>query len=209
MESDSDKITNLAEPSDEDLVKLAQHGDIESGNRLFIRYGRELEWRAQNLGASKDDVKDWVQDAYRIAWERIGSFGAPYLFLRWMYRILDKVSKEKRRAKKRGSKIFGPEGSDEDIEELAGENVADFRLDRGDLAKLLEALPKELERLSADCQKIGRFMLKHVDKNGELPSKREMEDVTGIPATTALRCRERVLEIWKPLCKRRGFWPLI
>jgi len=212
VESDSPKIEHSTDPSDEELAKLAQQGDIESGNQLFIRHGPELERLARYLSGqrvSEDEAKERLQNACRTAWQRFSSFGPPYNFVGWIREILINQAKNKRRAVAIEVRIFGPEGSYEDIDRLPDAGAAQGGHDREDLARLLKAMDQELMRLDPLDQKIGIFMLRYFADNEEWPSKREIASGTGIPASTALRCRERVLEAWQLICRARGFWPLV
>lgn len=211
MKSDSDKVTNSAEPSDEELAKLAQRGNIESGNQLFIRHGAELERLARSLlnwRVSDEDIKERLQEAYRVAWQRFGEFRSPYHFVPWIKGILINVSRNADRVDRNRDRIIEPVGGDEDIDKR-GANVDDSPQDRMDLDRLLKALDQESERLDESHQKIARFMLDYFAKNDKWPSKREMAEGTGIPASSALRSQKRVLGSWEPLCRSRGFWPLV
>ena len=208
MESDSDRIANSPEPSDEELAKLAQRGDIESGNRLFIRHGAELERLARSLlywRLAEQSIKDVLQTAYRIAWENFASFGPPYRFVPWIYQILRNVSANKQKQVERDAKIFGPPSTSDEMNQVRADSI---EYDRQDLVRLLKALDQELMRLDSAHQQIGKFMLDYFESNDVWPSKREMAQRTGIPASTALRCQQRVLQRWKPICRSRGFWPL-
>jgi DNA-directed RNA polymerase specialized sigma24 family protein len=135
VEPDSDRLVASVEPSDEELAKLAQRGDIESGNHLFLRHGAELERLARSLlhpRLSDDILKETIQDAYRIAWETFSSFGPPYHFVPWVHQILRNVSRNKSRTVKTEGQIFGPKGSDENIDEVEDRRAGHFQPDRLD-----------------------------------------------------------------------------
>lgn len=203
MEPVPDKIANSSELSDGELAKLAQQGDIEGGRRLFSKYEGMLNSLARKLYAHAPN--DLLQQGYLVAWERFDTFGPPYNFKAWIGRILGNIANNWRRSDTSRAPFFGPEAEDKDIYEMWERRIA---ADRSDLDRLLEILKEDLNTLDATAQQVGRYMLIFFAENEKWPSKREIERDLGVPGSSALRCREKVLKTWERDCKASGFWPL-
>jgi DNA-directed RNA polymerase specialized sigma24 family protein len=203
MPSECKRASDAPEVSDEELAKLAQRGDLDSLNSLFAKHWSALQWRAQWLYPSA--WEDVLQDSCVIAADKFTAFGPPYNFRAWIGQILENVSRNiKKTDKNRGP--VGPDSGNQDIGDVWRKQTAADQLDLSQLLKLLE---HDLEALDAESQKIGRFMLAFFAKDEQWPSKREIERELCIPASTALRCREKVIDAWKRDCQAYGFWPLV
>lgn len=185
MEPVPDKIANSSELSDGELAKLAQQGDIEGGRRLFSKYEGMLNSLARKLYAHAPN--DLLQQRYLVAWERFDTFGPPYNFKAWIGRILGNIANNWRRSDTSRAPFFGPE-----------------------LSSSVQRVQVFLENFQQPVQiaPVSRYMLIFFAENEKWPSKREIERDLGVPGSSALRCREKVLKTWERDCKASGFWPL-
>lgn len=83
------------------LVQACRAGDTGAWEALYETHF-DFAWRtARRLGVPQADVEDAVQDAFRIAWERLAQFTYGR-FTTWLYRIVANVVSERlRRARVR------------------------------------------------------------------------------------------------------------
>ena len=96
-------------PSDVDLVRLAQKGDMQAFEELVARHRDKVYARAYGMMRNEDEALDLSQDAWVKGWQRLGQFQGDSSFVTWMTRIvinlcLDQLRKLKRkRAESLGS----------------------------------------------------------------------------------------------------------
>jgi RNA polymerase sigma-70 factor (ECF subfamily) len=89
-------------PSDMDLVKLAQKGDMEAFEELVARHRDRVYARAYSMMRNEDEALDLSQDAWVKGWQRLGQFQGGSTFSTWMIRVvinlcLDQLRKLKRK----------------------------------------------------------------------------------------------------------------
>jgi len=89
-------------PSDVDLVRLAQKGDMEAFEELVARHRDKVYARAYSMMRNEDEALDLSQDAWVKGWQRLGQFQGDSTFVTWMTRIvinlcLDQLRKLKRK----------------------------------------------------------------------------------------------------------------
>ncbi|HXR06288.1 MAG TPA: sigma-70 family RNA polymerase sigma factor [Candidatus Acidoferrum sp.] len=89
-------------PSDVDLVRLAQKGDMEAFEELVGRHRDKVYARAYSMMRNEDEALDLSQDAWVKGWQRLGQFQGDSTFVTWMTRIvinlcLDQLRKLKRK----------------------------------------------------------------------------------------------------------------
>ena len=72
---------------DEEIVESAQNGNREIFGELFRRYMPRLVGAMSKRTSDYHAAEDIVQDAFRLAFERIHSFGGRSQFYTWIYRI--------------------------------------------------------------------------------------------------------------------------
>ncbi|MGA2556337.1 MAG: sigma-70 family RNA polymerase sigma factor [Verrucomicrobiota bacterium] len=89
-------------PSDVDLVRLAQKGGMEAFEELVARHRDKVYARAYSMMRNEDEALDLSQDAWVKGWQRLGQFQGDSTFVTWMTRIvinlcLDQLRKLKRK----------------------------------------------------------------------------------------------------------------
>lgn len=89
-------------PSDADLVRLAQKGDMRAFEELVARHRDRVYARAFSMMRNKEEALDLSQDAWVKAWQRLAQFQGDSSFVTWMTRIvinlcLDQLRKLKRK----------------------------------------------------------------------------------------------------------------
>ncbi len=89
-------------PSDVDLVRLAQKGDMQAFEELVARHRDKVYARAYGMMRNEDEALDLSQDAWVKGWQRLGQFQGDSTFVTWMTRIvinlcLDQLRKLKRK----------------------------------------------------------------------------------------------------------------
>ena len=86
---------------DEDLVKLAQKGDMKAFEELVARHRDKLYARAYSMMRNEEEAVDLSQEAWVKGWQRLVQFQGDSSFVTWMTRItinlcLDQIRKNKR-----------------------------------------------------------------------------------------------------------------
>ncbi|MGH7976887.1 MAG: RNA polymerase sigma factor [Limisphaerales bacterium] len=135
------------ERSDEELAKLAQSGDVESGSLLFERHQLKLmDYSLYVCRKNKELAEDVLQQAYLTIWNRFSEFGAPYEFAPWVKRFIDNIARNAMRAEKNKTKIFGTGDNPDDINNMADKNNESLRhkFDAEDINELLPILERQL-----------------------------------------------------------------
>jgi RNA polymerase sigma-70 factor (ECF subfamily) len=89
-------------PSDADLVRLAQKGDMRAFEELVVRHRDRVYARAFSMMRNEEEALDLSQDAWVKAWQRLAQFQGDSSFVTWMTRIvinlcLDQLRKLKRK----------------------------------------------------------------------------------------------------------------
>ncbi len=86
MAKQSDKL-DLSRHSDVDLVRLGVTGDKASFGELVRRHGGGLRTHLRRMGAQGADADDMAQDAFLVAYERLGDYRFDGPFAAWLKRI--------------------------------------------------------------------------------------------------------------------------
>jgi len=196
VEPNPEEVASSAAPSDEELAKLAQRGDIDSLNTLFSKHWSALQRRTQWLYPVAWD--DLLQEGYLVVLTKFKEFGPPYNFRAWVAGILELKAKNFIKADATQIRFLGPQAGSQDIHGVWSRETAPRQVGPRPAA---EAFGACLEPLDADSQKVGRHMLAFFAKDEKWPSKRAIERELCIPASTALRCREKVEQAWKRDCQ--------
>ena len=89
-------------PSDTDLVQLAQKGDMGAFEELVARHRDKVYARAFSMMRNEEEALDLSQDAWVKGWQRLAQFQGDSSFVTWMTRIvinlcLDQLRKLKRK----------------------------------------------------------------------------------------------------------------
>lgn len=88
-------------PSDIDLVRLAQKGDMRAFEALVGRHRDKIYARAFSMMRNEDDALDLSQDAWVKGWQRLGQFQGDSSFATWMTRIVINLCLDQLRRMKR------------------------------------------------------------------------------------------------------------
>jgi RNA polymerase sigma-70 factor (ECF subfamily) len=88
-------------PSDMDLVRLAQKGDMEAFEELVARHRDRVYGRAYGMMRNEDEALDLSQDAWVKGWQRLGQFQGGSTFVTWMTRIVINLCLDQLRRLKR------------------------------------------------------------------------------------------------------------
>jgi len=112
---------NPNEPSDRDLVRRAQEGDLAAFDELFFRYEKQIRVLLYNILLHDADTKDAHSETFAKAYQNLGSFREEAQFSTWLYRIAKNTAlNQLRKLKRRPLLSFSRE--DEDGEEINEEN---------------------------------------------------------------------------------------
>jgi RNA polymerase sigma-70 factor (ECF subfamily) len=103
--------------TDEELVALAQGGDIESFNQLIVRWERPIYALAYRVIGREEDARDVCQDAFLRAYRALPGFKGQAKFSSWLYRIALNLCRDWIRRQRRAPVSQMPE--DVDALELA------------------------------------------------------------------------------------------
>lgn len=90
-----------AQPSDEQLARLAQGGSIQAFGELVERWEQRLTGFLVRRSASRHDIEDLAQSTFLNAWQSLGSFDASRRFGVWLLGIGARVAAAKRRSDRR------------------------------------------------------------------------------------------------------------
>lgn len=87
--------------SDEELVRGAQRGQMDSFEELVARHRDKIYARAFSMMRNEDEAIDLSQEAWVKAWQRLKQFQGESSFVTWMTRIvinlcLDQLRRQKR-----------------------------------------------------------------------------------------------------------------
>jgi RNA polymerase sigma factor (sigma-70 family) len=206
---------NLTEPansqrSDDELVELAQSGDIESAKVLFMRCYPMLTAYAGTVCGDESLAKDAVQEAYLRFFVSFNRFTPTHKFKPWVKGIIKNIIREEWRF--RGKiKDFGTKEVPKDIENIEdrkSETIGD-KLDRKDFEELLAGFPEQLADLDQGYQQVGGAMLERLRKGEEPLSSDEIAQKTGISRRSVYRYRDTFEKRWKRQCEKRGFDPCL
>ena len=115
-------------PTDVDLVRLAQKGDMRAFEELVARHRDKVYSRAWSMMRNEDEALDLSQDAWVKGWQRLRQFQGDSSFVTWMTRIvinlcLDELRRLKRkRAESLEAMEEEPGGVEGHIPDLAAPN---------------------------------------------------------------------------------------
>jgi len=200
------KMPANAQRSDEELVKLARSGDLESINELFTRSYHNYVSFAWYLCRDDNLARDVVHEAYLTFVCRFNELRHPDKSAAWVRGIITNlIRKEWRRAKR--ERNYGTEHVPEDTDNIVDHvyEAPSDKLDLVDFKKLIEDLPKELDGLDEPYKQIAAVALERF-RNGEEPLRPGgIAQVTGIPKRSVYRYGKEIYMRWKRLCEKRGF----
>jgi len=70
-----------------ELVRRAQHGDLEAYDELVKRYQERIYATVYHMTSNHEDANDLAQDAFIKAFQALKSFKGGSTFYTWIYRI--------------------------------------------------------------------------------------------------------------------------
>ncbi len=88
-------------PTDNDLIKRAQRGDMTAFELLLYRYDRHVLNIAYSFRNNEDDAKDIYQEVFLRVYKGLKNFQFRSEFSTWLYRIATNVCITYQRQKKR------------------------------------------------------------------------------------------------------------
>ena len=115
----------MAEPTDKELVKRVQKGDLAAFDMLFARYQSKILNLISRYVRDPEEVQDVAQEAFIKAYRALPKFRGESAFYTWLYRIAINTAKNHLVARSRR-----PPASDVDVED------ADYRDDADALRDL-------------------------------------------------------------------------
>lgn len=98
--------------TDEELVALANAGDMDSFNQLVTRWERPIYALAYRTLRREDDARDVVQEAFLRAFRGLRNFRGDAKFSSWLYRITLNLCRDWMRKERRTPIAQMPEGVD-------------------------------------------------------------------------------------------------
>ncbi len=133
--------------TDADLVARARQGDAAAFGELVSRHQRAVHRAALSAGAAPGDADDVAQEAFLLAYRRLGSFRGEATFKTWLLTITWNQAINHRRAKVRWwrrldeqspawERVASPSGTPEEI--AAGAEL------RAAIRSHIDALPLKL-----------------------------------------------------------------
>ena len=159
------------QPTDRELVELAQKGDGAAFARLVERHQRQLYRLAMRMTGSEADAQEVLQEAFLNAYQKLPLFRGEAQFSSWLYRIAANSALMRLRRKRRAPdtlpeqplELTGPRFSAEGALE-PGSVASDWsqRADEKMMSNQLgAAINKAVAELPDDYRTV--FLLKDVD----------------------------------------------
>ena len=131
---------------DAELVRRAVDGDDGAFEALVLRYETPLRKLVYGYVLDWQAAEDVAQDAFLLAYRKLGSLGEAAAFKSWLYRIaINRAHDKLRRSARRGRRL-DRNVRDEALAELpaaGAESAVEARLLRRSLVRALARLPKE------------------------------------------------------------------
>ncbi|MFH9820604.1 RNA polymerase sigma factor [Streptomyces sp. NPDC017230] len=124
----------------EQLVVAAQRGDVEAIAALVSGSHPNVRRFARSLCATPEDAEDAAQEALIILYRRIGMLRASGALASWMFRIV-------RNECLRRARTMRAHGPVPDAVVRSAEEVVLRRIEAGELAAVIAALPAEQRRV--------------------------------------------------------------
>lgn len=113
--------TTVNDASDQSLIARCLGGQTEAFGLLVDRYQHRLYGALVHISGSADLARDYAQDAFLQAFEKLGSFRGESAFYSWLFRIALNVAISARRKTHRAT------ASIDAIREASGQEPEDIR----------------------------------------------------------------------------------
>jgi RNA polymerase sigma-70 factor (ECF subfamily) len=96
---------------------------VDAFGSLVLRYQDRLYATLAHLLGSLEDARDVTQDAFVLAFEKLGTFRGDSAFYSWLFRIAYNAAMSRKRRERR------PATSIDEIRERRGDDIHDLRAD--------------------------------------------------------------------------------
>lgn len=117
------RSTDTVSANDHSLISRCRAGDVDAFGGLVLRYQDRLYATLVHLLGSLEDARDVTQDAFVLAFEKLGTFRGDSAFYSWLFRIAyNAAMTRKRKERRRPSSI-------ETARTERGAEPSDHRLD--------------------------------------------------------------------------------
>lgn len=135
-----------ATPTDGELVERALEGDAWAEEAIYRRHVHEIGNLTHRLLGDPAEAQDVVQDAFALAFERLGKLRQPEALRSWLKRIaFRQINRRYRRRRLQRTLGVGRTGDPSMLEELAREDAPqEVRVQLGQLDRVLTRLPAEM-----------------------------------------------------------------
>ncbi len=150
LQIDPQAKQNLAQQSDDRLIRRALFGDVDALETLFARNNRALYQTALRLLGNPEDAEDALQEGLLAAYRNLRRFEGRSQFSTWLTRIVINAALMRRRSQRARPAISLDEPPREDELPLA-ERFADAAPDPEQVyagKELTEFVEEDLEQLS-------------------------------------------------------------
>lgn len=87
-----------AQPSEEQLVRAAQRGDVGSFETLYRRHVGRIHALCLRLAGGRAAAEDLTQEVFVRAWRKLGQFRGEAAFGTWLYRLALNLAISERRS---------------------------------------------------------------------------------------------------------------
>ncbi|MCU0726818.1 MAG: sigma-70 family RNA polymerase sigma factor [Planctomycetes bacterium] len=184
--------------SDEELVRRSRRGDREAFGELVVRYENRIHATVFRILGNRDDAREFAQDTFLRAFDRLSTFRDGARFSTWLYTIALNVTRSelRRRKARRDRRPLSLEQTE--IDPPDGAEAPEEGAGRRELAAL--AL-RELDRLDTEAREVV------VLRDLEDLSYEEIAGVLGCPPGTVksrlFRAREELRARLAPLLVNR------
>ena len=98
--------------TDEELVARSRGGDLDSFNKLILRWERPIYALAYRVIGREEDARDVCQETFLRAFRGLPGFKGEAKFSSWLYRIALNLSRDWIRRQRRAPTVQLPEGAD-------------------------------------------------------------------------------------------------
>lgn len=154
---------------DATLVAQARAGRIEAFESLYRRHHMRIYAVCLRLGRDREQAEDSLQDAFILAWEKLGEFRGDAAFGSWLYRIAINASLARLRSQGRRDRHLQP------VDDPDWERIGETDSDPG--------LALDLEAAVATLPEGARTVLVLHDVEGYAHA--EIAELTGIAPGTS------------------------
>ena len=174
---------DLSETDDRTVAGRAADGDADAFGVLVRRYGKLMRFVARNVLGSDHHADDVVQDAFVIAWQRMGTLTDPAAVKPWLVRIVTRCAINTLRKQH-------PQEALDDTTPLPADEASPSR--HVESRALNEAIAVSLQVLPADQRRC--WVLRNIAQY----SYHDMAEELDIPESTVrgllARARKRMIE---------------